>query len=143
MPQVDSVYTEVSAALRVAQSNIPPVIEALRLLGVRSNTISKTAGVSASMASLWSNGRESIAVTHHPKLVGLLKVAYTEAIRALGEVAAKSNPPELERSLTAYRGRVRCAGQILGELEQHRCSVDTTKRLSVSPRSSTSTESGT
>ena len=143
MPEVDSVYTEVSAALRVAQSSIPPVIEALRLLGVRSNTISKTVGVSASMVSLWSNGREPVAMTHRPKLVELLKVAYAEAIRALGEVAAKSNPPELERSLTAYRDRVRRAGEILRELEQHDAVGGTIKRPSVSSRSSTSAESGT
>ncbi len=113
-----TVYSEVSVALITAQPDIPPVISALRALGLRNETISKEVGVSASMSSLWSRGREPIAASHYPKLVRLLRLALGEAIRALGEVAAKANSPEVERAFRSYRDRVRLAGDILQELER-------------------------
>ena len=118
MLQTQSIYSEISAALRTARSDVSPVIEALRLLGVRNDTIAKTIGISPSMVSLWSSGREPIAAAHFPKLIELLRMAHAEAIKALGEVAARTNAPDLERSFRSYRDRVRRAGEILEDLDQ-------------------------
>ncbi len=118
MLQTQSIYSEISAALRTARSDASPVIEALRLLGVRNDTISKTTDVSASMVSLWSSGREQVAATHRPKLIELLRTAHAEAIKVLGEVAARSNSADLEKNFKSYRDRVRRAGDILEGVEE-------------------------
>ena len=138
----ESLKKQVNAALLRPGHNVR-VLEGLRLLGVRRSTIAEVTGVSASLISHWYAGQERVSPKHHPKLVALLRAAHKTAVAALGEAAAKPNFEKVEAAFNGYRSRACQAGAILTELEQHRCNVDTTKRLSVSPRSSTSAESGT
>lgn len=120
MLQSESLYSEVSAALRSPSPHREPspVLTALRLLGVHNETIAVTLGVSPPLVSFWFKGHERVAPKHLSKLVELLRAAHGEAVKALGEVAARTNAPDLERSFRSYRDRVRRAGEILKELDQ-------------------------
>ena len=118
MPYSQLLYQEVVTALHRADNDTPAVIEALRLLGVRNNTISEWTGVSPTMASFWASGKQPVAPAHYHKLTELLRVAYGEAIKAIGEIIVKSNTPQGEKSFRSCRDRVQRAGKILGDLEQ-------------------------
>lgn len=118
MLETNLIRSQVSAAVWAARSNTPPIIEALRFLGINGKTISQVVGVSPSMASLWGTGKEPIASVHYLKLIELLRIAYTTAIQELGEIASRSDSSEMERKLAVSRRRVQHARQILQELEQ-------------------------
>lgn len=118
MLHAQSIQQQVTLALQTAQPDIPPVVEALQLLGVRNTAISECSGVSPSLVSRWCSGKEPVASSHIPKLLELLHLAYKAAIEEMGRVAAQANPPELERSFRSYRDRVKRAREILAELEE-------------------------
>lgn len=63
-------------------------------------------------------GHERVAEKHMPKLTALLRAAHVEAVKVLGEAAARTNPPELENNFNRYRDRVRRAGEILEGFDQ-------------------------
>ncbi len=118
MLRLHSIYKDVVNALHRARHGTPPPIGALRLLGIRNRTISQWTGVSQTLVSFWANGRQPIASTHYRNLIQLLCITCAEAAKALDEVAAKSNAPQLEDSFKAYQDRVRCAGEILNGLQK-------------------------
>ncbi len=118
MLESTNLYSQVSAALRSAHLEPLPVLTALRLLGVTNETLAMVLGISAPLVSFWFKGHERVAPKHLSKLVELLRAAHAEAVKALGEVAARTNAPDLERSFRSYRDRVRRAGEILEDLDQ-------------------------
>ncbi len=140
--KVEVLAKEVSGALRIAGSRTPEVLEGLRTLGISYAVIAQHLGVSQALCSYWNHGKLPIAERHRAALLELLRCAYVQATKLLSETASKFDASDIERGFTSYRTRVRRAGEILRELEQHNA-VGTIKRPSVSPRSSTSTESGT
>ncbi len=118
MLQSTTLYPEVSAALRKAHRAPPPALKALRFLGVSNETVAKFTGISPPLVSLWVKGHERVAEKHMPKLTALLRAAHVEAVKVLGEAAARTNPPELKNNFNRYRDRVRRAGEILEGFDQ-------------------------
>ncbi len=114
----EPIQQQVILALQTAQRSTPPVLEALQLLGIRNSSISEWAGVSPSLVSRWCSSKDPIALTHTPRLLELLRLAYQAAIQELGQVAARSNPPDIENSFETYRRRARRVGEILAELDR-------------------------
>lgn len=117
MLQTENVSREIARVVRRASPEVPPLLEALRLLGISNATIARHLNVSEPLCSHWARLKAPIAKHHYPKLMGLLREAHEAAVRTLGELASKVNPPEVERSFVAYRDRVWRAGEILRELE--------------------------
>ncbi len=116
MLQTETIRQEVMVALLKAPSSAPSVIEALLTLGVKKNVIAAHLGVHPSMVTHWCSRSEPVAARHHPTLLDLLRTAHGEAVKTLGAVAAKANPPEVECSFAVYR-HVWRSGEILRELE--------------------------